>query len=381
MFILCGLIVCSCSDGNMAKELEGSWYSELISESDDDTNIDYSQYYVFNCIEGDSEYDGSFIEKNVGAITGEYDDVGNISVKFESTIEGKFQVLFGNFYPNYDLSSCKVSITDVSIDSDDINSLFSFYGESIYEQARFIYNTENEAKKYYRKFLKRILLEQYKEWNDTYYEMQIKDDVLTFIHEDGNFIFHRVKNDEDSSDDSDENVPINSDEENLNSAIDNLFDEALYGDEAENCEDTDDDEMYSEKHVSEKEYNDTPDAIMTESDENSKEEVDDSDEIFQVVEQMPEFPGGMEALLAYLGKNIKYPVSAQENNIQGRSIVEIIVNKDGSISNPKIIKSLDPDCDKEAIRVIMTMPRWNPGKQRGKDVRVKYTIPVTFRLT
>ena len=139
--------------------------------------------------------------------------------------------------------------------------------------------------------------------------------------------------------------------------------------------------MYSEKHVSEKEYNDTPDAIMTESDENSKEEVGDSDEIFQVVEQMPEFPGGMEALLAYLGKNIKYPVSAQENNIQGRSIVEIIVNKDGSISNPKIIKSLDPDCDKEAIRVIMTMPRWNPGKQRGKDVRVKYTIPVTFRLT
>ena len=106
----------------------------------------------------------------------------------------------------------------------------------------------------------------------------------------------------------------------------------------------------------------------------------DEDEIFQVVEQMPEFPGGMEALLQYLGKNIKYPASAQENGIQGKSIIEFVVNKDGSIVDPKVIKSLDAACDKEAMRVIKAMPKWTPGKQRGKPVRVKYTVPVSFRL-
>ena len=107
----------------------------------------------------------------------------------------------------------------------------------------------------------------------------------------------------------------------------------------------------------------------------------DEDDIFQVVEDMPEFPGGMEALLAYLGKNIKYPSIAQDNNIQGRVIVEFVVNKDGSIVEPRVIKSLDASCDKEAIRVVSTMPKWKPGKQRGKPVRVKYTVPVLFRLT
>lgn len=107
----------------------------------------------------------------------------------------------------------------------------------------------------------------------------------------------------------------------------------------------------------------------------------DEEEIFQVVEDMPEFPGGMEALLAYLGKNIKYPSIAQENNIQGRVIVEFVVNKDGTIVEPRVIKSLDASCDKEALRVIKAMPKWKPGKQRGKPVRVKYTVPVMFRLT
>ena len=110
-------------------------------------------------------------------------------------------------------------------------------------------------------------------------------------------------------------------------------------------------------------------------------EENDEEEVFQVVEDMPEFPGGMEALLAYLGKNIKYPSIAQENNIQGRVIVEFVVNKDGSIVEPKVIRSLDASCDKEALRVIKTMPKWKPGKQRGKPVRVKYTVPVMFRLT
>lgn len=102
--------------------------------------------------------------------------------------------------------------------------------------------------------------------------------------------------------------------------------------------------------------------------------------IFQVVEQMPEFPGGMSALMQYLGKNIKYPTIAQENGVQGRVIVQFVVNRDGSIVDPVVVRSVDPYLDKEAIRVIKTMPKWKPGQQRGKAVRVKYTVPVTFKL-
>ncbi|HIS09681.1 MAG TPA: TonB family protein [Candidatus Avibacteroides excrementipullorum] len=104
------------------------------------------------------------------------------------------------------------------------------------------------------------------------------------------------------------------------------------------------------------------------------------EEIFQVVEEMPEPPGGMAGLMQYLGRNIKYPAIAQENGIQGRVVVQFVVEKDGSIANPVVVKSVDPSLDKEAIRVISTMPKWKPGKQRGKAVRVKYTVPVTFRL-
>lgn|SRR5574344_2041206 len=110
-------------------------------------------------------------------------------------------------------------------------------------------------------------------------------------------------------------------------------------------------------------------------------EASDEDEVFQVVEDMPLFPGGMEALLKYLGTNIKYPTIAQENQIQGKVVIEFVVNKDGSIVDPKVIKSLEASCDKEAMRVIKAMPKWTPGKQRGKPVRVKYTVPVSFRLT
>lgn len=110
------------------------------------------------------------------------------------------------------------------------------------------------------------------------------------------------------------------------------------------------------------------------------EEASDEGEIFQVVEQMPEFPGGMQSLMAYLSKNIKYPSVAQDNGIQGRVLVSFVVNKDGSIVDPEVIKSVDAALDKEAMRVIKAMPKWNPGKQRGKPVRVKYTVPVLFRL-
>lgn len=110
------------------------------------------------------------------------------------------------------------------------------------------------------------------------------------------------------------------------------------------------------------------------------EEEPEEQTIFEVVEQMPDFPGGMAALMQFLGKNIKYPTIAQENGTQGRVIVQFVVNRDGSIVDPRVVKSVDPYLDKEALRVIGTMPKWKPGMQRGKPVRVKYTVPVMFRL-
>ena len=109
------------------------------------------------------------------------------------------------------------------------------------------------------------------------------------------------------------------------------------------------------------------------------EEVEE-EKVFDVVEQMPDFPGGMSALMTYLSKHIKYPVVAEENGIQGRVIVTFVVEKDGSITDVQVIKSVDPSLDKEAKRVVSTMPKWIPGKQNGSAVRVKYTLPVTFRL-
>ena len=110
-----------------------------------------------------------------------------------------------------------------------------------------------------------------------------------------------------------------------------------------------------------------------------EEEVEEQ-QIFQVVEEMPEFPGGMAECLKFLAKNIKYPTIAQENGVQGRVIVQFVVNQDGSIVDSVVVRSVDPYLDKEALRVIQMMPKWKPGKQRGKAVRVKYTVPVTFKL-
>ena len=106
----------------------------------------------------------------------------------------------------------------------------------------------------------------------------------------------------------------------------------------------------------------------------------EEEEIFMVVEDQPEFPGGTAALLEYLRKNIKYPAICRENNIKGRVLVTFIVNKDGAIVEPEVVKSVNPSLDKEALRVISQMPNWKPGSQRGKPVRVKYTVPVNFRL-
>ena len=102
--------------------------------------------------------------------------------------------------------------------------------------------------------------------------------------------------------------------------------------------------------------------------------------VYQVVEQMPMFPGGMLAAMEFLGKNMKYPVAAQKAKIEGRVIVQFVVDKDGSISGARVVNSVSPELDAEAIRVVNMMPKWNPGKQRGKEVPVMFTMPITFRL-
>jgi len=111
-----------------------------------------------------------------------------------------------------------------------------------------------------------------------------------------------------------------------------------------------------------------------------KEEEEEEDVVFVIVENKPEFPGGDAALMKYIAENIKYPVIAQENGIQGRVICQFVVNKDGSIVDITVVRSVDPSLDKEAMRVIKSMPKWKPGKQRGKPVRVKFTLPIVFRL-
>ncbi len=112
----------------------------------------------------------------------------------------------------------------------------------------------------------------------------------------------------------------------------------------------------------------------------AKEEEEESAEVFFIVEDMPEFPGGEMALRAYIANSIKYPVIAQENGIQGKVYVTFVVGKDGSVSNATIARGVDPSLDKEAIRVINTLPKWKPGKQRGKAVNVSYTVPINFVL-
>ena len=104
------------------------------------------------------------------------------------------------------------------------------------------------------------------------------------------------------------------------------------------------------------------------------------EKVFDVVEQMPSFPGGPSALMEWLSNNVKYPVVAQENGVQGRVVVSFVVERVGSITDVKVVRGVDPSLDKEASRVVRAMPRWIPGKQNGSAVRVKYNVPVAFRL-
>lgn len=102
--------------------------------------------------------------------------------------------------------------------------------------------------------------------------------------------------------------------------------------------------------------------------------------VFDVVEQMPEYPGGIQALFEYLSQNVKYPVDAEKQKVEGRVIATFVVETDGSISSIEVVKPAFPSLDAEAIRVLSGMPKWTPGKQSGKEVRVKYTVPINFNL-
>jgi protein TonB len=112
------------------------------------------------------------------------------------------------------------------------------------------------------------------------------------------------------------------------------------------------------------------------AEEESAEEV----QIFMVVESMPEYPGGEAALYAFLAENIKYPQMAKESGIQGRVFVTFVVERDGRVTDVRVLRGIGGGCDEEAIRVVQSMPKWTPGKQRGKSVRVQYNLPVKFTL-
>jgi protein TonB len=111
-----------------------------------------------------------------------------------------------------------------------------------------------------------------------------------------------------------------------------------------------------------------------------EEEEAEESQVFYIVEDMPEFPGGELALRKFIANAIKYPVIAQENGIQGKVYVNFVVDKDGSITNAKISRGVDSSLDKEALRVVNSLPKWKPGMQRGKPVRVSYTVPISFVL-
>ena len=105
-----------------------------------------------------------------------------------------------------------------------------------------------------------------------------------------------------------------------------------------------------------------------------------NDKVFEKVEDMPEFPGGEKAMMDFVAKNVQYPKEAMEKEISGRVLVGFIVEKDGSISETEIVKGIGGGCDEEAVRVVKAMPKWKPGKQDGKPVRVHFILPLTFKL-
>ena len=114
--------------------------------------------------------------------------------------------------------------------------------------------------------------------------------------------------------------------------------------------------------------------------ENPVEPVPESKNVYESVEQMPEFPGGMEEMMKFLQQNIQYPASAAKNKVEGRVVLQFVVEKDGQIGEVKVARSVDPELDAEALRVVKSMPNFIPGRQDGKPVAVWYTIPISFKL-
>ncbi|MBR1798669.1 MAG: energy transducer TonB [Bacteroidales bacterium] len=138
-------------------------------------------------------------------------------------------------------------------------------------------------------------------------------------------------------------------------------------------------EIQNELHVDAEVKEDTRNVEIVKVEvEEEEEEVEE--EIFQVVESAPEFPGGEGEMYKYFAQNIKYPSLARENGITGRVYVTFVVEKDGSIANPRVLRDIGGGCGAEAVRVVKSMPKWNPGKQRGKAVRVQFNLPVSFQL-
>lgn len=143
-------------------------------------------------------------------------------------------------------------------------------------------------------------------------------------------------------------------------------------------------EQVSETSIEEQVENELEEEVEETLENTPAEEIPENtlveESVFDAVEQMPEFPGGRDQLNKYYESNLRYPKVAIENGIQGRVIVQFIVNTDGSISDATVIRSVDPACDEEALRFINSMPHWTPGQTDGKNVRVRYILPVTFRL-
>lgn len=139
----------------------------------------------------------------------------------------------------------------------------------------------------------------------------------------------------------------------------------------------DDEEIEEELEIedTDADEDDVVEIVEIEEEEEAAEE-----EIFTIVETQPSFPGGEAKLYAYLGNNMKYPPIARDNNIQGRVYVSFVVEKNGSITDVKVLRGIGGGCDEEAIRVVKSMPGWSPGKQRGKSVRVRFNLPIVFKL-
>lgn len=141
----------------------------------------------------------------------------------------------------------------------------------------------------------------------------------------------------------------------------------------------DDIELEEELEIEDTEIDEDTEVEFMDIVSDEDEEVEES-EVFVVVEKMPSFPGGEAALMGYLRDNVKYPTIAQENGIQGRVFVQFVVGKTGDISKINVVRGVDPALDKEAIRVVKSMPKWEPGQQRGKAVNVQFMLPINFVL-